>query len=70
MEYQKSQVRPKSDYEDLEEDIWDEHIGNSQDQSHSKDHMKFNLTTFLYRYQSQNFFNFSDVFPLLSGYKQ
>ena len=37
MEYQKSQVRPKSDYEDLEEDIWDEHIGNSQDQSHSKD---------------------------------
>ena len=43
MEYQKSQVRPKSDYEDLEEDIWDEHIGNSQDQSHSKDHMKSNL---------------------------
>ena len=47
MEYQKSQVRPKSDYEDLEEDIWDEHIGNSQDQSHSKDHMKFKLTTLI-----------------------
>ena len=46
MEYQKSQVRPKSDYEDLEEDIWDEHIGNSQDQSHSKAHMKFILTTY------------------------
>ena len=49
MEYQKSQVRPKSDYEDLEEDIWDEHIGigNSQDQSHSKDHMKSNLKTYV-----------------------
>ena len=47
MEYQKSQVRPKSDYEDLEEDIWDEHIANSQDQSHSKDNMKFNLTTYI-----------------------
>ncbi len=38
MEYQTSQVRPKSDYEDMEEDIWDEHIGNDQNKSHSKGH--------------------------------
>ena len=43
MEYQTSQVRPKSDYEDMEEDIWDEHIGNDQNKSHSKGRNKFNL---------------------------
>ena len=46
MEYQTSQVRPKSDYEDMEEDIWDEHIGNDQNKSHSKGRNKFNLTTY------------------------
>ena len=48
MEYQTSQVRPKSDYEDMEEDIWDEHIGNDQNKSHSKGHNKFYLTTYLH----------------------